>query len=233
LRIAWLGADWDSDGDLFVYLKTGSGSETDQAYNPYSATAGDTLTLPFAADTLLWVTGSQSASMLRWGGAAWEDALPGGLPPSNFRFTAHHPSSLTDLYLPFNLLGITDPTTTPLDLIAFGSQEQALRLWTVFPILNPHNSPILSRLLHLLPEQHHLVMSNAFHWDNLALLQSPNRSRFLDVDVRGLLRADPIGRISDSRVNGLYMWLLSLLPARTTPLLGDGQVITYTSITSL
>jgi Bacterial Ig-like domain (group 3)/Bacterial Ig-like domain len=229
LRLAWLGADWDSDGDLFIYLKTGSGAGTDQAYNPYPATAGDTLTLPFAADTLVWVTGSQFAQIKRWDGAAWSDALPGGLPPADFRFTAHYPASLTDLYLPFDLLGITDPATTPLDMIAFGSQKDALRVWAVFPILNPHDSPLLSKLLHRLPDQHHLVMVNAFHWDNLGLQQSPNLSRFLDVDVRGLLRTEPIGRITDSRVNSLYMMLSPyLFPSNATPLIGDGQVIHYT-----
>jgi hypothetical protein len=229
LRLAWLGADWDSDGDLFIYLKTGSGSGTDQAYNPYPATAGDTLTLPFAADTLVWVTGTQSARIMRWDGAAWSDALPGGLPPANFRFTAHYPASLTDLYLPFNLLGITDPAVTPLDLIAFGSQKDALRLWSVFPILNPHDSPYLSKLFYRLPDQHHLAMVNAYHWDNLALQQSPNLSRFMDVDVRGLLRTEPMGRITDSRVNSLYMMLSPyLFPSNATPLIGDGQVIHYT-----
>ena len=228
LRMAWLGADWGSDGDLFIYLKTGSGPGTDQAYNPYPATAGDTLTLPFAADTLVWVTGSESAQFLQWDGAAWSDALPGGLPAANFRITAHYPDAITDLYLPFDLLGIVDPSITPLDLIAFGSQKDALRLWTVFPILNPHDSPILSRLLSRLPDLHHLVMVNAFHWDNLALQQSPNLSHFLDADVRGLLRADPVGRITDSRVNSLYRMLSPyLFPASATPLMGEGQVIHY------
>ncbi len=229
LRLAWRGADWNSDGDLFIYLKTGSGPGTDQAYNPYPATAGDTLTLPFTADTLVWVTGAQSAQLLRWNGAAWLDALPGGLPPANFRFTAQPPASLTDLYLPFSLLGILDPAAAPLDVIAFGSQKDALRLWTVFPILNPHDSPLLSKLLYRLPDQHHLVMMNAFHWDNLALGQSPNLSRFMDVDVRGLLRAEPLGRITDSRVNSLYNMLSPyLFPSNAAPLVGDGEVISYT-----
>ncbi len=99
------------------------GRRDEPGLQPLPATTGDTLTLPFSADTLVWVTGSQTAQMLRWNGAAWADALPGGLPPEDFRFTAHAPASLTDLYLPFNLLGIADPATTPLDMIAFGSQE--------------------------------------------------------------------------------------------------------------
>jgi hypothetical protein len=227
LRLAWLGANWNSEGDLFVYMNTGSGAGSNQAYNPYPATLSDTLTLPMFADTLLWVTGSQSAHLMHWNGAAWFDALPGGLGPEYFRFTAYYPKSVTDLYLPFSMLGITDPAATPLDLIAFGSQENALRLWTVFPINNPHNSPILSRLLQLLPDQQHLVMKHAYHWLNLALSQSPNSSRFVDVDVRSLMMADPLGVITDTRQSGLY--LSDLFPfSQTAPLIGDGQLITYT-----
>ncbi len=227
LRLAWLGADWNSEGDLYIYMKTGTGMGSNQAYNPFTATFSDTLTLPMAADTLLWVTDSQSAHLMRWNGAAWFDALPGGLGPEYFRFTARSPRSVTDLYLPFALLGIANPGTTPLDLIAFGSQEQALRLWTVFPITNPHNSPILSKLLLLLPDQHHLVMNHAYHWPDLALGQSPNRSVYLDVDVRSLIVADPTGVISDTRQSGLYLSSLFHLPTES-PLIGDGQVINYT-----
>jgi hypothetical protein len=227
LRIAWLGANWDSEGDLFIYLKTGSGQASDQAYNPYPATSADTLTLPFPADTLLWVTDTQSARLLRWNGADWYDALPGGLGPEFFHFTARSPKSVTDLYLPFTLLGISDPASAPLDLVAFGSQEQALRLWTVFPITNPHNSRLLSKLLDLLPDQHNLVLKHAFHWPNLGLNQSPNRSRFNDVDVRSLLVSDPIGVISDTRKSGLYLSKLFHFNP-TAPLIGNGQVITYT-----
>ncbi len=227
LRIAWLGADWDSEGDLFIYLKTGSSAGTDQAYNPYPATAGDTLTLPFAADTLVWVTNTQTAQFLRWNGTAWYDALPGGLPPEVFRFTAHAPRSITDLYLPFELLGISDPTTTPLDLIAFGSEGDALRLWTVFPIFNPHDSPILSRLLFLLPDQHNIVMWHGFHWNNLALEQSPTSSRYLDVDLRAIIQSNPTGVISDTRNYGLFLRTL-FKSGRVTQLLGNNQAVNYT-----
>ena len=227
LRLAWAGADWQSEGDLFIYLNTGSGPATDQAHNPYPATAGDTLTLPFAADTLVWVSGAESASLLRWDGAAWAAALPDGLPDENFRFSARPPASLTDLYLPFALLGIADPAATPLDLIAFGSQKDALRLWTVQPKLNPHDSPLLSRLPHLQFDQHHLVLKHFYHWPNLALQQAPNQERFLDVDLRSRLRADPLGVITDTRRGGLYLAGL-LRPSRLVPLVGQGQVIEYT-----
>ena len=45
LRLTWIGADWTSDGDLFVYLDTAAGGAT-QAYNPYTATAGTRISLP-------------------------------------------------------------------------------------------------------------------------------------------------------------------------------------------
>jgi hypothetical protein len=44
LRMTWTGANWDSDGDLFIYLDTQPGGAT-QAYNPYPATISNTAIL--------------------------------------------------------------------------------------------------------------------------------------------------------------------------------------------
>lgn len=44
LRLAWSGADWDTDGDLFIYLDTQTGG-SDRAYNPYTATITNTIIL--------------------------------------------------------------------------------------------------------------------------------------------------------------------------------------------
>ena len=50
LRVTWSGADWDRDGDLFVYLDTlgdtvGARNGSNVAFNPYSATNPSTLML--------------------------------------------------------------------------------------------------------------------------------------------------------------------------------------------
>jgi len=74
-----------------------------------------------------------------------------------------------------------------------------------------------------------MVLQNAYHWQNLALGQSPNLSRYRDVDIRDRLRANPVGVLTDTRKGGLYLPLLGtvLQPASWAPLIGDGQLITY------
>ena len=47
LRLSWTGANWNSDGDLFIYLDTMSGSGATQVFDPYPATSGQSdITLP-------------------------------------------------------------------------------------------------------------------------------------------------------------------------------------------
>lgn len=44
LRLSWTGANWDTDGDLFVYLDTRSGG-TSRVYDPYHTTMSNTAIL--------------------------------------------------------------------------------------------------------------------------------------------------------------------------------------------
>ncbi|MEE8390529.1 MAG: cadherin domain-containing protein, partial [Anaerolineae bacterium] len=79
LRLAWSGADWNTDGDLFVYLDTSAGGST-VAYNPYPASqVSVAIFLPtdlgndtqMAADYLVWVQDGDTASLLSWDGSQW------------------------------------------------------------------------------------------------------------------------------------------------------------------
>lgn len=66
LRLAWTGADWEQNGDLFIYVDSQDGG-SENAYNPYPATEDDTIIqLPvyveeneqsnqLEADYLVWV----------------------------------------------------------------------------------------------------------------------------------------------------------------------------------
>ncbi|HNT75040.1 MAG TPA: Ig-like domain-containing protein, partial [Anaerolineae bacterium] len=162
LRMTWTGASWDSDGDLFVYLDTQPGGAT-QAYNPYPATINSTaILLPvqrtisvthqaaplspraarataaeqMEADALIWVRDSVSATLLLWNGSAWTAA--DGLA---YAFDATLDAPTTDLRVPFDALGITDPATATLALVAFAAEDDALRLWATMPPLNSVNSP--------------------------------------------------------------------------------------------
>jgi hypothetical protein len=133
LRIAWVGADWDVDGDLFIYLDTGPGGAA-EAYDPYGSATS--IGLPseggnqLAADYLLVVEDATSATLYSWDGAGWlEDQA---LASPNYLFE----DGITDLYLPLSWIG--SPFTVR--LVALASEDSALRLWAGMPGPNPHNS---------------------------------------------------------------------------------------------
>ncbi|NOZ79187.1 MAG: hypothetical protein GXP48_08440, partial [Acidobacteria bacterium] len=67
LRLAWAGANWNTDGDLFIYLDTGAGGTT-AAYNPFND--GVSLSLPdgMNADYLIWAQDNLTATLLHWDG---------------------------------------------------------------------------------------------------------------------------------------------------------------------
>ncbi len=155
LRLAWTGANWHTDGDLFVYLDTQSGGSS-VAYNPYLV-EGDGGLLPdptvinlpadMAADTLVWVRDSEDAVLLTWNGGEWDWAAT--LDASSFLTwvgtgtAAAAGRGQTDLYLPFNLLGIPgNGSTSALKLLAIASEEGALHAWAILPASNGVNSAL-------------------------------------------------------------------------------------------
>jgi len=191
LRLSWTGANWDSDGDLFIYLDTLPDLPVypggNVAYNPYAATMSDTIVLlptsdtpcdpdtppdeVFAADYAVWVQDSRTATLLQWDTLqnTWVPTLTlplvGSQPLGNedwgYHFEPGGPG-YTDLSLPFAMLGITDPTTGTLGLVAFASEENALRLWAVMPPANPVNSQRVARLAPAANEPSRLVFSDQY-----------------------------------------------------------------------
>ena len=88
LRLAWTGANWSDDGDLFIYLDTVPGG-TNSTFTPYPVTAsGTTVILPadLQADALIWVQDATTASLLRWDGNLW--AFEASLSPEQYHFDA-------------------------------------------------------------------------------------------------------------------------------------------------
>ena len=131
LRLAWTGANWNTNGDLFVYVSTNTnGAMT--LYDPYQ-TDEPAISLPtgFGATHMVWVRDAGTATLMRWNGNAW--VIDQALGEPNFRFTLD--SSRTDIALPFAWLGLT--AAASLKVVAVASEEQRLRLWASFPDKNP------------------------------------------------------------------------------------------------
>ncbi|MEJ5309992.1 MAG: LamG-like jellyroll fold domain-containing protein [Anaerolineae bacterium] len=248
LRLTWTGANWNNDGDLFIYLDLTAGGAT-TAYNPYGA--GPTIHLPgvtptttvgaMAADYLVWVQDEQTASLLRWDGSNWtfeSDLAQNAL----YQFIAAVNNGQTDLYLPFGLLGIGDPAATSLDAVALASDEGALSLWAAMPNGNPLNSPrIVDAISSDAPE---FALSYRYHWASLGSGVCPNGSltpgapQYTDSDLHATLLVEPVGALRGMDAAQLWQWqgmgsdpvninwLLGM--DESGALLGDGLVVTFT-----
>lgn len=134
LRLQWQGANWNAEGDLFLYFDTtGAAGGAPTLYNPHDD--GVTVQFPvgFAPDYLVLVSQSDDARLYTWNGA-WTEVQ--NLSSDYFLVLGDS----TDLILPFTWLGITDPANTPLSLLGVASQEDELRLWAAIPDRNPLNS---------------------------------------------------------------------------------------------
>ncbi len=217
LRLAWSGADWRSDGDLFVYLDTRAGGAT-EAYDPYPATAGNTkIALPSSleADFLIWVQDHQTALLLSWDGSQW--GFGSSLSEEQYRFAVNLNTGQTDLYLPFALLGINDPAVAELELLALASEEGALRLWATLPNANPVNSNLVIGSARIVSPVHEFGLIHAFSWDSLGAGICPNGSNqpdashaYLDTDLALNLSAAPAGIQYNLLADNLF-WLQDLL----------------------
>jgi hypothetical protein len=173
LRLAWTGADWDSQGDLFVYLDSVAGGSR-QAYNPFAdgtelyLPGTDPATIPevaadwaargsaynpiladqararlaagpaMEADYLVWVHDDDLAMLLSAVDGRWRLVRP--LTAEEFRHDPTRRDGQTDLALGLATLGIGSPNTARLGLLAFASEEDALRVWATVPLANPVTS---------------------------------------------------------------------------------------------
>ncbi len=248
LRLTWTGANWNMDGDLFIYLDlTAGGAIT--AYNPY--TTVPTIYLPgvtptmtvgaMAADYLVWVHDEQTASLLRWTGSDW--TLESDLAQNAmYQFIAAVNNGQTDLYLPFSLLGIGNPAATALDVVALASEENALQLWAAMPNNNPLNSArIVGAISSDAPA---FALSYRYHWAGLGPGVCPNGSltpgapQYTDSDLHATLLVEPAGALRGMDAAQLWQWqtlggdpgdvnwLLGM--AESGALVGDGVVVTFT-----
>lgn len=258
LRLAWTGADWATDGDLFIYFDTRAGGST-TLFDPYEP-AASTLYLPgvtptstvgaMAADYLVWVRDESTALLLVWKDTYWDWLMT--LDGSYYRFQSAgragrgYTVPITDLRLPFALLGLTDPATTPLQMIALASEENTLRLWATLPAANPVNSARVAQT-YTGGMTGDFALSHAYHWAQLSSGICPNGSdgasadRYLDTDVQVHLAVEPAGAVYSfihDDLSGLWSALLqgdtpdissqlSWLSANYPPV-GANQTLTYT-----
>ncbi len=258
LRLAWTGANWNTDGDLFIYLDTRPGGVI-TAVNPYQAAVTSTVYLPgatpisqtaaMAADYLVWVWDSGTALLLEWSGGAWD--LAETLTADQYRFDPARRDGLTDLYLPFGQIGITDAVSATLDLVAFATEggyttPGGLRLWATMPSGNALNSERVMRTSAGADVgAGDFGLSHRYHWEGLGSGVCPNGSdgstpdRYTDADVQVTVTPDPAGAVYSFLEDDLFwLWdvllgdrqadVSSFLASGDHPEVSDGRGITYT-----
>ena len=192
---------WRHDGDLFIYLDTKDGGSV-AAYNPYPASEENALIfLPvdqqdrqgMTADYMVWVrettitetvtlvdeddgttetitrTVPLGASLMEWDNAGEEwVALDGA-----WSYHFEHNSRRTDIYLPFDVLGITDPASQGLSLVALASEEDELKLWSTMPHRNNINSKKVIGSLGKANTEGFMLLSK-YTWSSLGLDRCPS-----------------------------------------------------------
>ncbi|MCD6284599.1 MAG: proprotein convertase P-domain-containing protein, partial [Anaerolineae bacterium] len=242
LRLAWSGADWDVQGDLYLYLDTGAGG-TSLAYNPYAGEpAADELSLPgvtpastvggeprsgdparlMKADLMIQIEDSATAWLWRWSGTAWVTDTQ--LSAANFRYDPSLYDGLTELALPFSQVGL--PAGGALSVVAFATEETSMRLWATMPAENPVSSVLAGA-----PAGTDAVafgLARAYRWNMLATGICPSAGT-PDTDALVTVVTTPAGRMARYFEDGLVrLWdpMFGAPPADVSTSFGtEGQLL--------
>jgi hypothetical protein len=206
MRFTWSGANWDGDGDLFIYLDTKAGGST-TAYNPYTITQPMIALGSVVADNLLWVKDSSTAQLWQWTGSSW--ALVQTLNAASFQLDKDSAPPHTDLIVPFASLGIASPAANSLRMVAFATEENRLNLWAAMPNHNPLNNPLVAQPL---TTTQVVSLTRAYVWPSLGLNIRPNAGKFADEDLFVSIAPEPIGVAAGFLSDDL----LDVLPPGTT-----------------
>jgi len=241
LRLTWQGAAWSAHGDLFLYLDTGSGGAM-SAYDPYTP-AGPPVTLPdsFAANYAVWVQDTLTATLLSWNGGGWTTVQ--ALDAAAFRYRPAGGTRTSDVLLPFSLLGIANPATTELGVVALAVEEGAHRTWGAAPDQNPLNSDRVVEPLATGYTANGYALTQALRWTSLGSGVAPNGGLLPGSDLHVTIAATP-GGLTAGYLDSDWLDLLTPgspldadldgqpdvpLPAPAAPLpLGDGSAVSYT-----
>ncbi len=149
------------------------------------------ISLPFAADYMLWLTDTTHINLMRWNtiSSTWEVAM--NYPAEQYAwFDAEQ--QITHLAVPFAALGISDPASSALQLIALASDEGAMRLWVTMPDRNPLNSPrVANPLLAAWAANRPFTLTRAYSWSSLGAGVCPSENTDAGADLRVQLTATP------------------------------------------
>ncbi len=209
-----------------------------------------------AADYLVWVRDADLANLYHCNdtlGCTFVAALGA----EHLRTFGGLNGGHTDLYLPFNQIGISNPALAVVEMVALASEEGALALWSAMPPQNPVSSGKVNEFGEYVSEGTAFGLLQRYRWEGLGDGVSPNGkatgallgaraaqagTSYLDVDLTLRVTTDPAGSVYGYLRDGLFwMWdalFASERPSELSqsfdfmdpdhPALGDGQRVSYT-----
>lgn len=229
LRLAYTGANWDSDGDLWVFFDTQAGGATrdplDRIGMPSEPLGpGQPAGLAMRPDYAVRVSANATATLYVWTGVLWHAVR--NLSAAEFAFVPGSPAR-TDLRLLWTALDISAPATTPFGLLAVALADDG-RVIAWMPNLSPEGDLWRAEL----------VTPTAYlRWSAASSGVLPNQGRFTDSDLRPDVRAETLTPDGVSLSTGARQWLNDLPPALSDlpqppgavlPTIGPNRAITFT-----
>ena len=245
LALAWTGDDWTQGDNLFVYLDTAPGGAT-HAYNPWGS--GPDVVLPsqgqpLGADDLIWLIDACTVRLYHWDGSAWQLTANANtsIDYPGFQVRTDWRVDRTIIRVPFAALNIVDPTNTALDMVAFATEPNTMKLWAAMPDQNPLNSTRANSGLAYRQTITTVTLTQQYHWPSLGSGVLPNANQFQDASVRVWLTPLPDSHSISYLDSGFFNLLTPgafidpdrdgtadpAFPFSTASAVGDGQVINY------
>jgi uncharacterized repeat protein (TIGR01451 family) len=179
--------------------------------------------------------------LLYWTGAKW--APKQALDANAYRYSTNNGRQVSDILLPFKMLGISSPATTSAGVVALATEEGALRAWAAAPDQNPLNSNRVIDPAAAGYTANGYALTQAIRWSSLGDGVAPGGDVGPGSDVHVTISASP-GGVSAAYLDSDWLDLLQpgapldadldgvidvALPAPTAALpLGHGENVTYT-----
>jgi len=213
VRFNWQGADWNYNGNLFIYLDSIANAGTTKAYRPpsYTKTITESLasgesfiTLPIntaartvttntltnpshalGSDYVIHVQNRTTINLLRWDSTAGTWVNENTIP--EYRYAVDAGINQTDIRLLFSQISYT--ATNPIGVVAFATNPTVFAPWAAFPTTNPVSSGQSDSQIAITP------LTSGYGWATLGSNVCPKTTRIAPISsqITATITSAPVG----------------------------------------
>ncbi len=140
------------------------------------------------ADELVWVKDAGTAVLMRWNGTAWANVAQ--LAADQYRLDTSGQAPITDLRLPFALLGVANPSRSQPAWSPSPPMASALRVWAALPNAPGLNSALVNGQGGAASTNTTVVLLHQYLWPALDSGSVPNTGQYIDTDMEVWITAD-------------------------------------------